>query len=126
MTAGQVLRKADLPAAGAVLGIDVPPKLRTMADIPALRRPWWAAVGAGLLQVGGGQVTGGSARERWPPDDADLLARGLAGLCAVCAAESRPHDEDSVRLLALALLAVIGQKGVPLTVSTWSRISGTV
>src|SRR5437867_8547986 len=74
VTAGQVLRKADVQIAGAALGVDVPPKLRTMADILALHRPWCAA--------------------------------------AVCAAESRPHDEDSVRLLALPLLGVIGQEGV--------------
>ncbi len=126
VTAGQVLRKADLPAAGAALGVDVPSKLRTMADIPALRRPWWAAVGAGLLQIRDGQVTGGPALEHWPPGDADLLAGWLAGLRAVCAAESRPHDEDSVRLLALALLMVIGPKGAPLTVRTWSLVSAAL
>src|SRR5437764_13700146 len=82
VTAGQVLRKADVPAAGAALGVDVPPKLRTMADIPALYRPWCAAVGAGLLRVSDGQVTGGPALERWPPAEADLLARWLAGLGA--------------------------------------------
>lgn len=126
VTAGQVLRKADVPAAGAALGVDVPPKLRTMADLPALHRPWCAAVGAGLLRVCDGQVTGGPALERWPPAEADLLAGWLAGLRAVCAAESRPHDEDGVLLLVLALLAVIGQKGVPLTVSTWSLVSGAL
>jgi len=126
VTAGQVLRKADLPAAGAVLGVDVPPKLRTMADIPALRRPWWAAVGAGLLQVGDGQVTGGPALEHWPPAEADLLSGWLAALLAVCAAESRPHDEDSVRLLALALLMVIGPNGAPLTYRTWGLVNAVL
>jgi len=111
VTAGQVLRKADVPAAGAALGVDVPPRLRTMADVPALHRPWCVAVAAGLLRVGGGWVSGGPALERWPPGDADLLAAWLAALRAVCAAESYPQDEDSVRLLAMALLAVLG--GVP-------------
>jgi hypothetical protein len=32
VTAGQVLRKADVPAAGVALGVDMPSKLRTMAD----------------------------------------------------------------------------------------------
>jgi Plasmid pRiA4b ORF-3-like protein len=126
VTAGQVLRKADVQAAGAALGVDVPPKLRTMADIPALHRPWCAGVGAGLLRVRDGQVTGGPALEHWPPGEADLLAGWLAGLRAVCAAESRPHDEDSVRLLVLALLVTIGQKGVPLTVRTWSLVSAAL
>ena len=39
VTAGQVLRKADVAAAGAALGVEVPPRLRTMADIRALHRP---------------------------------------------------------------------------------------
>jgi hypothetical protein len=104
-----------VPAAGAALGVDVPPRLRTMADIPALHRPWCAAVATGLLQVGGGWVTAGPALECWPPGDADLLAGWLAGLRAVCAAESYPQDEDSVRLLALALLTVLGEDGAAVT-----------
>jgi hypothetical protein len=113
VTAGQVLRKADVPAAGSAVGVDVPPRLRTMADIRALHRPWCVAVATGLLQVGGGWVTGGPALERWPPGDADLLTAWLTALRAVCAAESYPQDEDSVRLLAMALLALLGEDGLP-------------
>jgi hypothetical protein len=108
VTVGRVLRKADVPAAGAALGVDVPSRLRTMADIRALHRPWCAAIATGLLQVSDGSVTAGPALECWPPDDAGLLAGWLAGLRAVCAAESYPQDEDSVRLVALALLTVLG------------------
>jgi hypothetical protein len=57
-----VLRKADVPAAGAAVGVDVPLRLRTMADIRALHRPWCLAVDTGLLQVGGGWVSGGTLR----------------------------------------------------------------
>ena len=110
VTAGQVLRKADVPAAGAALGVVVPPRLRTMADLRALHRPWCVAVATGLLKIGAGKVTGGPALERWPPADAELLAGWLAGLCAVCTAESYPQDEDSVRLVVLALLTVLGQE----------------
>ena len=56
-----MLRKADVPAAGAALGVGVPPRLRTMADIRALHRPWCAAIATGLLQVGDGSVTAGPA-----------------------------------------------------------------
>jgi hypothetical protein len=122
VTAGRVLRKADVPAAGAALGVDVPPRLRTMADIRALHRPWCAAIATGLLQVGDGSVTAGPALECWPPDDADLLAGWLAGLRAVCAAESYPQDEDSVRLLALALLAVLGEDGAPVADGLWQPV----
>jgi hypothetical protein len=122
VTAGLVLRKADVPAAGAAVGVDVPLRLRTMADIRALHRPWCVAVAAGLLQVGGGWVSGGPALGCWPPGDADLLGAWLAGLRAVCAAESYPQDEDSVRLLAMALLAVLGQDGVPRTGGLWGPV----
>jgi hypothetical protein len=60
VTAGRVLRKADVAAAGAALGVDVPARLRTMADIQALYRPWCVAVAAGLLQVEDGSVTAGA------------------------------------------------------------------
>ena len=65
VTAGQVLRKADVPAVAAALGVDVPQRLRTMADIPVLHRPWCVAVATGLLQVGGGWVSIGPALEHW-------------------------------------------------------------
>jgi hypothetical protein len=123
LTAGQVLRKADVPAAGAALGVDVPPRLRTMADLRALYRPWCAAVATGLLQADGGWVIAGPALEGWPPGDADLLAGWLAGLRAVCAAESYPQDEDSVRLLALALLTVLGEDGVPVRDGLWPAVT---
>jgi hypothetical protein len=111
VTAGLVLRKADVPAAGAAVGVGVPPRLRTMADVRALHRPWCVAVETGLLQVGSGWVSTSPALGCWPPGDADLLAAWLAALRAVCAAESYPQDEDSVRLLAMALLAVLGRDG---------------
>ena len=126
VTAGQVLRKADVPAAGTVVGVDVPPRLRTMADIPTLHRPWCVAVATGLLQIGGGSVTAGPSLERWPPGDADLLAGWLAALRAVCAAESYPQDDDSVRLLALALLAVLGRGGVPRTGGLWGPVQAAL
>ena len=126
VTAGQVLRKADVPAAGAALGVEVPSKLRTMADVEALHRPWCVAVATGLLQVGGGWVTGGPALQGWPPKDADLLAGWLAGLRAVCAAESYPQDEDSVRLLAMAVLAVLGSEGVPRRDGLWGPVDAAL
>src|SRR5712692_8471962 len=66
VTAGQVLRKADVPAAGAALRVDVPARLRTMADIRALHRPWCAAIATGLLQVSDGSVAAGPALEYSP------------------------------------------------------------
>ena len=122
VTPGRVLRKADVPAAGAALGLEVPARLRTMADIRDLNRPWCVAVATGLLEVGDGWVTAGPALEGWPPGDADLLAGWLAGLRAVCAAESYPQDEDSVRLLALALLTMLDEDGAPGAGGLWRPV----
>jgi hypothetical protein len=122
VTAGRVLRKADVAAAGAALGVDVPTRLRTMADIRALHRPWCVAVATGLLQVEDAWVTAGPTLEAWPSDDGDLLAGWLAGLRAVCAAESYPQNEDSVRLLALALLTVLGEDGAPVARGLWEPV----
>lgn len=122
VTAGRVLRKADVPAAGIAVGVEVPLRLRTMADIRGLHRPWCVAVATGLLQVDGGRVSGGPVLGCWPPGDADLLAGWLTGLRAVCAAESRPQDEDSVRLLAMALLTVLGEDGPHLADSLWGPV----
>jgi len=122
VTPGRVLRKADVPAAGAALGLEVPARLRTMADIRDLNRPWCVAVATGLLEVGDGWVTAGPTLEGWPPGDADLLAAWLAGLRAVCAAESYPQDEDSVRLLALALLTVLGEDSAPAAEGLWRPV----
>jgi hypothetical protein len=122
VTPGGVLRKADVAAAGAALGVDVPARLRTMADIRALYRPWCVAVAAGLLRVEDASVIAGPALQGWPSDDGDLLAGWLAGLRAVCAAESRPQDEDSVRLLALALLTVLNEDEPPAASGLWRPV----
>ena len=106
--AGQVLRRPDVPAAAAALGLRVPAKIRTAADIPALNRPWWVAVAAGLLELSEGTVTGGPMLAQWPAVSAEeVLAGWLSGLRAVCAAESDPMDKDGARLVVLALLRAL-------------------
>ena len=79
VTAAQVLRKADIPAAGAALSVKVPPRPRTMADIRALHRPWRVAVATGLLQAGGGWVTGGLRGSTDPlsPGETEFRSPGL-------------------------------------------------
>jgi len=116
VTPAQVLRKADAPAAGAAIGVRVPPNTCTAADIPDLNGPWSAAVAAGLLQISDGVVTGGPALDNWPPGDAALLDAWFAGLRAVCRAVADPRQEDHVTgvlVFALALLRVLGEEEVP-------------
>jgi hypothetical protein len=59
VTAKGVLRRADVPAAARVLGVELPDWVRSAADVPALHWPWLAALGAGLLSVDGGRAVAG-------------------------------------------------------------------
>ena len=113
VTAGRVLRRADVAAAGALLSVPVPARVRTAADVGQLHRPWCLAVAMGLIRVGEGRASSGPALELWPLSDAESLAGWLAGLRAVCAAESYPQDEDSVRLLARSLLMALDDAASP-------------
>ena len=91
VTAGRVLRRADVAAAGALLSVPVPARFRTAADVGQLHRPWCLAVAMGLIRVGEGRASSGPALELWPLSDAESLAGWLAGLRAVCAAESKAN-----------------------------------
>jgi hypothetical protein len=110
VTSAQVLRKADVQAVGPAIGVRVPPKIRSAADLPELHGPWSVAVATGLLQISGGKVTGGQALERWPPGDAPLLDAWFAGLRTAAQAAANPWREDGlagVLAFALALLRVL-------------------
>lgn len=61
VTAKGVLRRADVPRAGRTLGITVPDRVRTAADVPDLHRPWVTARELGLLTVDGGKAVPGPA-----------------------------------------------------------------
>lgn len=127
VTAGEVLRRSDVAVAGEVLGVEVPARVRTAADVPALHRPWSVAVGVGLLTVDGGVVTAGPALQRWPlVDDGELLAGWLAGLRVVCAAESDRRREESVAILVSALLEVIALDRPPAGADLWSAVHSRI
>lgn len=107
LTPSGVLRRPDVPAAAAVLGVTVPAKLRSAADIGALNRPWAFGVGAGLIDVAAGSARAGSGTDL---DGMSVLDRWAAGARAVLAAE--PHmDSDTGLLAILATLEVLdGEK----------------
>ena len=112
VTAGKVLRPLDIAAAGAAIGVDVPKNARSAALLPALHRPWCVAVAAGLLVIGTGTVTAGPALPGWASaGESDVLAGWLAGLRAVCRAESGKRHPQSVAILVLVLLDVLSADG---------------
>jgi hypothetical protein len=112
LTPGGVLRKPDVPAAGAALGIEVPAKLRTAADIRELNRPWAFGVGAGLIRVADGKAMAESGLDIDAIGDEELLDRWLAGIRAVCAAETPKDADDGVLLLVLTVLEVLDGEAI--------------
>ena len=85
LTGREVLRKPDVPAAAAVIGVKAPQALRSAADVPDLHRAWLLALAAGLVAVKGGKAV---ARSTALPDrDAEVLSAWLDALRASSQAE---------------------------------------
>ena len=116
LTAKGVLRKQDVPAAAAVIGVEAPQAVRSAADLPELHVAWCAAIGMGLLTVEGGKASGGPELKSWPPDDGTgLLEAWLKGFFAVSAVLGG-GDRDLGRdflVLVLALLNVLQDEDAP-------------
>jgi hypothetical protein len=81
VTAKRVLRRADVPVAGRALGVELPKRVRSAADVPALHIPWTAALGAGLLSIEGSRAVAASPVASWrsanPDEVLDLWTRGF-------------------------------------------------
>jgi hypothetical protein len=109
VTAKHVLRRADVPVAGRVLGVELPEWVRSAADVPALHWPWLAALGAGLLSVDGGRAVAGPAVVGWPsagPDDVlDLWTRGFAAALTGLFEIAEGAQALEIGRLALTVLA---------------------
>jgi hypothetical protein len=116
LTPRQVLRRADIPVAAAVIGVPPPESPRTAADVPALNRPWNLALDIGLLRADGGTVTAGPALATWPPDDPDILAAWLDGLLTISGSETGSPWDDTPATDILVFLTALQEAadGVPL------------
>ena len=116
LTAKGVLRKQDVSAAAAIIGVKAPQAVRSAADLPELHVAWCAAIGMGLLTVEGGKASGGPELKSWPPDDGTgLLEAWLKGFFAVSAVVGG-GDRDLGRdflVLVLALLNVLQDEAAP-------------
>ena len=116
LTPQQVLRRPDIPVAAAVIGVTVPEKPRTAADVLALNRPWSLALDTGLLRADGGTVTAGPAFATWPPPDPEILTAWLHGLLTVSGHETGSPWDDSPAVDILVFLTALQEAaaGVPL------------
>ena len=115
LTAKGVLRKQDVPAAVAVIGVRASQAVRSAADLPELHVAWCAAIGMGLLTVEGGKASGGPELKNWPPDDGTrLLEAWLKGFFAVSAGLGGDRDLGrGFLVLVLALLKVLQDEPAP-------------
>jgi hypothetical protein len=85
VTPNGVLRPADVPAAAAALGVSVPARIRTAADIEAVHWPWVAAHAVGWLRVSANRAVAEAGTE------ADPVQRWWTAVRAVLLVES--HDD---------------------------------
>jgi hypothetical protein len=104
-----VLRKPEVPAACAAIGIRVPERFRTAADVPGLHRPWTVAVALGVLAIADDRAVASPELGGWP-GEGDSAGRWLDALRAVCGDITGGAADASLGLLllALALLRSLG------------------
>jgi hypothetical protein len=97
-----VLRKPAVPVACAAIGIRLPERFRSAADIPGLHRPWTAALALGVLEIVGDRAAASPELDGWP-GEGDTGGRWLDALRAVCGEITGGAADDSLGLLVLAL-----------------------
>jgi hypothetical protein len=97
-----VLRKPAVPGACATIGIRLPERFRSAADIPGLHRPWTAALALGVLEIVGDRAAASPELDGWPREG-DRGGRWLDALRAVCGEITGGAADDSLGLLVLAL-----------------------
>ena len=106
VTPRHVLRPADVPAAARAVGIPVPERVRTAADVLTLHRLWRIALTVGFLDIVDGHARPGPALHTWPDADDETVRRmWLAALPAAVAATSPDVDEAGATICARVLLA---------------------
>src|SRR3984957_20083872 len=97
-----VLRKPTVPGACAAIGIRLPERFRSAADIPGLHRPWTAALALGVLEIVGDRAAASPEPDGWPGEGV-RDGRWLDALRAVCGEITGGAADDSLGLLVLAL-----------------------
>jgi hypothetical protein len=102
LTRAGVLRKPAVPAACTAIGIRVPERFRSAADVPGLHWPWTAALALGVLAIDDYRATAGLELDGWP-GEGDSAGRWLDALRAVCGDISGGAADASLGLLVLAL-----------------------
>jgi hypothetical protein len=100
LTGAGALRKPLVPSACAAIGLRLPERFRSAADIPGLHRPWTVALALGLLEASRGRVVAGPALDGWPGEGV-LPGGWFDGLRAVCDEITKGTADESLGLLVL-------------------------
>ncbi len=101
VTSKGVLRPADVPDLARSLGVTVPARIRTAADVEAVHQPWVAAEAAGWLTVTASRVVAAV------PADDDVVQSWWAAVRAVLRTESRDDRRRGAPVLCRTLLTAI-------------------
>jgi hypothetical protein len=107
VTANGVVRRADVAAAAAALGVDVPARVRTAADVEVIHRPWVIAQAIGMVQVDATQALAAPAGEGDPPQ------LWLTALDAVLRAESHDRLQQGADIMCRTVLLVLATDPPP-------------
>lgn len=104
-----VLRPSDASSAATALGVTVPARIRTAADVEVIHRPWAAAKALGLVRIGADRAVAAPARTSKP----DVLGQWWAAVAAVLRAESHDDRRRGAAVLCRTLLTVLATEPPP-------------
>lgn len=84
VTGNGLPRRGEIADVGQVLGLGLPDRPRTAADLPELNRPWVAALGVGFLTIENSTARSGPRAAEWAEcGDDEVLEQWLRGLVEV-------------------------------------------
>jgi Plasmid pRiA4b ORF-3-like protein len=119
VTAREVLRKPDVPAAAAAIGTTLPKTFRSASDVPQLHRAWLLAQAAGLVVVTGGKA----AADLVSLADADdaVLSSWVEVLVASAAVEYGQRSMSTDMLVSF--LMIVAENPADPRVRSWAKRS---
>ncbi len=107
MTPKGVLRPVDVAVVGIDLGVTVPARVRTAADVEAVHWPWVTAEAIGWLRVSANRAVAGTTAED------DPVQRWWTAVRAVMQAESHDDRGRGAPVLLRTLLTVMTAQSPP-------------
>jgi hypothetical protein len=108
VTAKGVLRRADVPEAARILGIEVPSRVRTAADVPDLHRPWQTALAIGRVSIRNGRTVAGSEST---PEMPEAWFRGLVACLSHTFGDATEAEALKLAKFALTELTTTSRTG---------------